>query len=109
LIFCKTKKRKYKKFENKGLKSFVCRVSYSLKLIFIKEGKLMDNEYADTDALELLGKLKTEVFDDSNAQIALAMGRPVSEIEAWFEGDEEIDEDAEMKIHGLAQERLGEE
>jgi hypothetical protein len=69
----------------------------------------MDNEYADADALELLQKLKTEVFDDSNAEVALAMGRPVSEINAWFEGDEEIDEDAEMKIRGLAQERLGEE
>ena len=69
----------------------------------------MDNDYADADALELLQTLKTEVFDDSNAELALALGRSVSEIDAWFEGDEEIDEDAEMKIHGLAQERLGEE
>lgn len=69
----------------------------------------MTNDYADADALELLQKLKTEVFEDSNAQIALAMGRAVSEIESWFEGDEEIDEDAEMKIHGLAQERLDDE
>ncbi|MDQ3131538.1 MAG: hypothetical protein ACR2IA_08455 [Pyrinomonadaceae bacterium] len=69
----------------------------------------MENDYADTDALELLQTLKTEVFDDSNAELALALGRSVSEIDAWFEGDEEIDEDAEMKIHGLAQERLGEE
>ena len=69
----------------------------------------MDNEFDDADALELLQRLKTEVFDDSNAEVALAMGRPVGEIDAWFSGDEEIDEDAEMKIHGLAQERLGEE
>ena len=67
----------------------------------------MENDYADADALELLQTIKTEVFDDSNAELALAMGRPVSEIDAWFSGDEEIDEDAEMKIHGLAQERLG--
>jgi hypothetical protein len=69
----------------------------------------MANDYADADALELLQRLKTEVFDDSNAELALAMGRPVGEIDAWISGDEEIDEDAEMKIHGIAQERLDEE
>ena len=69
----------------------------------------MTNDYADADALELLQRLKSEVFDDSNAELALAMGRPVGEIDAWFSGDEEIDEDAEMKIHGIAQERLDEE
>ncbi len=90
------------------MKSFICRVSYNLILIFIKEGKSMNDEYTDADALELLQRLKTEVFDDSNAELALAMGRSVSEIDAWFSGDEEIDEDAEMKIHGLAQERLDE-
>jgi hypothetical protein len=69
----------------------------------------MANDYTDADALELLQRLKTEVFDDSNAELALAMGRPVGEIDAWISGDEEIDEDAEMKIHGIAQERLDEE
>ena len=60
------------------------------------------------DALELLQQLKSEVFDDSNEELALALGRTTEEIEAWFDGEEEIDEDAEMKINGLAQERLGE-
>ncbi len=62
-----------------------------------------------SESLELLQKLKTEVFDDSDEELALAMGRPVEEIQAWFGGEEEIDEDAEMKIHGLAEERLSEE
>jgi len=68
----------------------------------------MNDDYTETDALELLQTLKSEVFDEDNAQLALATGRPESEIEAWFNGDEEMDEDAEMKIRGLAQERLGE-
>jgi hypothetical protein len=59
-----------------------------------------------SETLDLLQKLKTEVFDGSSEQLALAMGRPVEEIEAWFGGEETIDEDAEMKIHGLAEERL---
>lgn len=60
----------------------------------------------NTDSLELLRRLKDEVFNSSDAHLALAMGRPVEEIHSWFSGDEEIDEDAEMKIHGIAKERL---
>jgi hypothetical protein len=60
------------------------------------------------ESLNLLRRLKTEVFESSDVHVALAMGRPVEEIEAWFSGAEEIDEDAEMKIHGIAKERLGE-
>lgn len=59
------------------------------------------------DVLEILGRLKSEVFDDSDEQLGLALGRPAEEVEAWFSGEEEIDEDANMKIHGLAEERLG--
>lgn len=62
----------------------------------------------NSDILETLELLRAEVFDDSDEQLALALGRPTEEIEAWLSGAEEIDEDAEMKIHGLAQERLGE-
>lgn len=64
-------------------------------------------EIGNTDSLELLRRLKTEVFESSDVHVALAMGRPVEEIEAWFSGAEQIDEDAEMKIHGIAKERLG--
>ncbi len=71
------------------------------------------NENAQTDetaeSLELLKKLKTQVFESSDEKLALAMGRPVSELEAWFSGTEQIDEDAQEKIHGLAQMRLDSE
>jgi len=65
-----------------------------------------NSETEGGDALELLETLKTEVFDGSDEELALALGRPAEEIQAWFDGEEEIDEDAEMKIHGLAEERL---
>lgn len=60
------------------------------------------------DHLELLNRLKTEVFEGSNEKLALALGRPTEELTAWIDGTEEIDEDAHEKIHGLAQERLSE-
>lgn len=59
------------------------------------------------DALNNLEKLKNEVFDGSDGQLALALGRPVDEIRLWFGGGE-MGEDAREKINGIAQERLSE-
>ena len=59
------------------------------------------------DTMKLLIKLRNEVFEGSDSQLALALGRPLEEVEAWQRETEEIDEDAEMKIQNLAEERLG--
>ncbi len=59
------------------------------------------------ESLDVLRKLKTNVFDSSDEQLALALGRPVEEIKSWI-GGEAIDEDAQEKIHALAQQRTGE-
>jgi hypothetical protein len=59
----------------------------------------------DSGNIELLQKLKTQAFDSSDQKLALALGRSVEEITAWL-GGEEIDEDAQEKIHGLAVVRL---
>ena len=59
------------------------------------------------DVRAILERLKSEVYYDENEALALGLGRTTEEIEAWLSGEEEIDEDAEMKIHGLAEERLG--
>ena len=64
---------------------------------------------ANTDIISVLKQLKTEVYHDSPDELALGLGRPTEEISAWFDGSEEIDEDAEMKIRHLAQQRLGSE
>ncbi len=61
----------------------------------------------NSDAREVLTRLKNEVFESSNRHLALALGRPVEEVDLWFEGGE-IDEDAQEKINGIAQERLSE-
>jgi len=60
-----------------------------------------------SEAREVLTRLKTEVFESSNRHLALALGRPIEEVDLWFEGGE-IDEDAREKINGIAQERLAE-
>ncbi len=63
----------------------------------------------NSESVELLQKLKTQAFDSDNDKLALALGRPVEEINAWFSGTEQIDEDAQEKIHGIALMRLGSE
>ena len=61
----------------------------------------------NANVLDLLKRLKTEVYYDENEALALGLGRTTEEIKAWLDGEEEIDEDGEMKIHGLAEQRLG--
>ena len=61
----------------------------------------------ETESREHLQRLKTEVFDSDDEKVALAMGRPVEEITDWLSGGE-IDDDAQMKINGIAKERLSE-
>jgi len=63
----------------------------------------------NSDSLDVLKRLKTEVFESSDEKLALALGRPVEEVQNWFGGEEEIDEDAQEKINGIAQERLAEQ
>ena len=58
------------------------------------------------NTVKLLHSLKASVFGGSTDALALALGRPTEEIEKWFDGFDQIDEDAREKIHALAQERL---
>ncbi len=74
-------------------------------LIEINQGEKFMNE--SSESKDVLTRLKTQVFESSNEKLALALGRPVDEIDLWFQGGE-IDEDAQEKINGLAQERLAE-
>jgi hypothetical protein len=46
-----------------------------------------------SEARKNLERLKTEVFESSNRHVAVALGRPVEEVDLWFAGGE-IDEDA---------------
>ena len=56
--------------------------------------------------MNTLIQLRNEAFGGRDEQLALALGRPLEQIVAWQRETEEIDEDAEMKIIALANERL---
>jgi hypothetical protein len=55
--------------------------------------------------LALLRRLRDNGFESDNEKFAVALGRPVEEVEAWMEGTEPPDDDIIMKARGIARER----
>jgi hypothetical protein len=54
----------------------------------------------------LLKTLRDNGFDSSDEKLAVALGRPIEEVEAWTgDGDEVVDDDVIMKARGIAKER----
>jgi hypothetical protein len=72
----------------------------------LKEGYEIDDRGTDHNlAVEILSKIKDDLFDSSDEKLALALGRPVEEIQAWAKGEQTIDSDVLMKARALALER----
>lgn len=74
------------------------------------EGTLPNNVVDDrgtgqAQAARLLRKLRDRAFEASDEKLALALGRPISEVEAWNAGLEVIDDDVVMKARGIAMHR----
>lgn len=53
-------------------------------------------------AVQILTRIKDEAFDSSDEKLALALGRPVDEIQAWTRGEQMIDSDVLMKARALS-------
>jgi hypothetical protein len=57
------------------------------------------------EATEILMKIRDVGFDASNEKLAIALGRPIEEIDGWMAGTLTIDGDVLMKARALAIER----
>ena len=53
----------------------------------------------------LIKRLRDQGFEQSDEKLAVALGRPLEEVEAWTNGAEPIDDDVVMKARGIAKER----
>jgi hypothetical protein len=62
-------------------------------------------ELTQEEEKDLLERLRDQLFNGSEEKLSVALGRPITEINAWLKGDSQIDEDAMLKAHGLLQER----
>lgn len=54
----------------------------------------------------ILKRLRDQGFESSDEKLAVALGRPIEEVEAWTsDGSEPVDDDVIMKARGIAKER----
>jgi hypothetical protein len=66
----------------------------------------VDNEgTSEAEGRALLQKLRDAGFEGSDEKLAIALGRPIEEVEGWMNGTEPVDDDVVMKARGIAKER----
>jgi hypothetical protein len=61
----------------------------------------------ETGGRELLKRLRDAGFESDDEKLAVALGRPVEEVQGWMTdaADEPVDDDIVMKARGIAKER----
>jgi hypothetical protein len=58
-----------------------------------------------TEGRAILKRLRDNGFEASDEKLAVALGRPLEEVQAWTGGSEPVDDDVIMKARGIAKER----
>ena len=72
------------------------------------EGAVDDRGTSEAGGREILQRLRDEGFDADDEKFAVALGRPVEEVQGWMTdggSDEPVDDDIIMKARGIAKER----
>ncbi|MFN2510463.1 MAG: hypothetical protein ABR568_03345 [Pyrinomonadaceae bacterium] len=64
-----------------------------------------DRGTSETEGRAILKHLRDYGFDGSDEKLAVALGRPIEEVEGWTGGAEPVDDDVVMKARGIARER----
>ena len=71
-----------------------------------RNANALDDRGTDNAAgLALLKRLRDEGFDSDDERLAVALGRPVEEVQSWMRGEGQLDDDIIIKARGIAQER----
>ncbi|MDQ1524941.1 MAG: hypothetical protein QOG00_3363 [Pyrinomonadaceae bacterium] len=66
-----------------------------------------DRGTTEAGGREILKRLRDGGFEADDEKLAIALGRPVEEVQGWMAGDENepVDDDIVMKARGIAKER----
>jgi hypothetical protein len=64
-----------------------------------------DRGTSEAEGRAILKHLRDKGFEESDEKLALALGRPVEEVQGWTGGSEPVDDDVIMKARGIAKER----
>lgn len=75
------------------------------KIMKTEENIVDDQGTTQEQAREMLEKFCREGFENDKEKCALVLGRTADEIDGFINGDETIDNDFVMKMHGIAEER----
>lgn len=71
----------------------------------VADNPVDDRGTGQREASNILRKLRDRAFESSDERLALALGRPVQEVQAWSSGQQVIDDDVIMKARGIAMNR----
>jgi hypothetical protein len=71
----------------------------------ISNSQVDDQGTNETEGRALLKRLRDGGFDGSDEKLALALGRPIEEVQGWTGGAEPVDDDVVIKARGIAKER----
>ena len=66
-----------------------------------------DRGTSEAGGRDILKRLRDGAFEADDEKLAIALGRPVEEVQGWMAGgaDEPVDDDIVMKARGIAKER----
>ena len=66
-----------------------------------------DRGTSEAGGREILKRLRDQGFESDDQRLAVALGRPIEEVQGWMAdaADEPIDDDIVMKARGIAKER----
>lgn len=64
-----------------------------------------DRGTTEAEGRALLERLRDAGFEGSDEKLAIALGRPLEEVQGWTDGSEPVDDDVVMKARGIAKER----
>ncbi len=73
-----------------------------------KNDQLVDDRgTSETGGREILKRLRDQGFESDDEKLAVALGRPVEEVQGWMTDspEEPVDDDIVMKARGIAKER----
>ena len=68
-------------------------------------GDVDDRGTTQAEGRAILKKLRDAGFEGSDEKLAVALGRPLEEVQGWTGGAETVDDDVIMKARGIAKER----
>jgi hypothetical protein len=64
-----------------------------------------DRGTTESEGRALLKHLRDAGFEGSDEKLAVALGRPLEEVQGWMGAAEPVDDDVVMKARGIAKQR----